>query len=76
MYLLTLWIVLPEIFDHETAAALDDILDHLLRAACADPRELLLNPFLVACMQILRLHQRILPLALDPRPDRLNGIEV
>ena len=36
LYLLALRIVLPEIFDHEAAAALDDVLDHLLWAARAD----------------------------------------
>jgi len=76
LYFLGLRSVLPEIFDHEPVAAFDDVVEHLLWAARADSRELSLDPFAVTLFQVLRLQQGVLPFALDPGPDSLDGVEV
>jgi hypothetical protein len=76
LYFLGLRSVLPEIFDHEPVAAFDDVVEHLLWAARADSRELFLDPFAVTLFQVLRLQQGVLPFALDPGPDSLDGVEV
>ena len=76
LYFLRIWSVLHQVLLHEPVAAPDDIAEHLLRAALANSGELLPHPLCVRLPQILDQQQRVPPLAFDPGPDRLDGVEV
>ena len=76
LYFLGIWSVLHQVLLHEPVAAPDDIAEHLLRAALANSGELLPHPLCVRLPQILDQQQRVPPLAFDPGPDRLDGVEV